>query len=67
MKILRATTTDGKTEVFNLDKILNFAPRGDGIKILMGGGLYWTVTRDSIVIEDIGTDELKTLLKEGLK
>lgn len=67
MRILRATTTDGKTEVFNLDKILNFAPHGDGVKILLGGGLYWTVARDSIAIEDIGYKELEALLKEGLK
>lgn len=52
MTMLKAITKDGKTEYFNLEKILNFTPTEDGrhIKILMGGGLYWVVKRDSIEI-----------------
>lgn len=65
MRILKATTTDGKPEIFNLDKILNIAPHGENIKILMGAGLYWFVERDSIVIEDLGYRELETIIKGG--
>lgn len=65
MRILKATTTDGKPEVFNLDKILTIAPHGEKIKILMGAGLYWFVERESIVIEDISYKELENLIKGG--
>ena len=65
MRILRATTTEGKPEVFNLDKILNIAPHGENIKILMGAGLYWFVERDSIIIEDIEYKDLEKLIKGG--
>lgn len=63
MRILKATTTDGKPEVFNLDRVLTIAPHGEKIKILMGAGLYWIVERDSIIIEDLGYKELEALLK----
>ena len=57
MKFLKATTTDGQTEFFNLEKILTITPlHGNRAKILLGAGLYWTVEKESIEIitlEDI--------------
>lgn len=55
MKFLKATTIDGDTEYFNLDKILTIRPLpyGDRVKILMGAGLYWTVTKESIKIVNL--------------
>lgn len=55
MKFLKATTTDGDTEYFNLDKILTIRPLPDGerVKILMGAGLYWTITKDTIKIVNL--------------
>ena len=50
MKIfLKATTTEGKTELFNLDRVLTITPNNNGTtKILMGAGLFWSVYSDSI-------------------
>lgn len=49
MNFLKATTTDYKTELFNLDHILNIVPKENGTtKILMGAGLAWHVYTDSI-------------------
>ena len=46
---LQATTVEGETEIFNLDRILTFRTYGNGtVKILMGAGLYWTVYANSI-------------------
>lgn len=51
---LKATTTDNKTEYFNLDNVLNIAARDNGtIKILMGAGLYWNVYADSMEYVDL--------------
>ena len=52
MHYLKATTTDGQREYFNLDKILTIQDSPDGTrkKILMGAGLYWWVWADSLTI-----------------
>ena len=49
MMFIKATDTDGKTELFNLDHVMNITPLANGtVKILMGAGLYWYVYPDSI-------------------
>lgn len=54
MTFLRALTTDDATEYFNMEKILNITPHGNGTtKILMGAGLHWRVYTDSIEFVDI--------------
>lgn len=60
MKFLKATTTDGNTEYFNLDKILTIRPLpcGERVKILMGAGLFWTVERDSMHVWDMSDNEI---------
>lgn len=56
---LRCTTTEGKIELFNLDRILSITPNANGTtKILMGAGLYWKVNTDSIEIVDCVNDLL---------
>lgn len=60
MKFLRAFTTDGKWEYFNLAQILTITPLdGDRVKILMGAGLYWTVERDSLKVLDMSNAEIE--------
>lgn len=60
MKFLKATTTDGKTEYFNLDRILTITPLdGDRVKILMGAGLFWTVERESLQVWDMSNAEIE--------
>ena len=63
MKFLKATTTDGDTEYFNLDKILTIRPLPDGerVKILMGAGLYWTVERDSMQVCDMSDRAIENI------
>jgi len=60
---ITATTTEGKTELFNVNKVLSFVPNYDKetVKILMGAGLYWTVYADSIEYIDCINDLLKEL------
>ena len=55
MKYLKAITTDGEREFFNLDKIMTIQENRDGtqVKIFMGAGLYWWVWADSLRITDI--------------
>lgn len=52
MHYLKATTTEGQREYFNLDRILSIQDSADGTKkkILMGAGLYWWVWADSLTI-----------------
>lgn len=71
MKFLKATihnTNDmyeGRTEFFNLDKILNIAPRKSGTsKILMGAGLYWDVYTDTMEIVELDTTEALSIVME---
>ena len=50
---LKATTPEGKTELFNLDRVLTITPNNNGtVKILMGAGLYWTVNAESIQLAE---------------
>lgn len=55
MQLLKATTTEGEPELFNVDRIISLKPSEDGsrIKILMGAGLYWWVWADSITQTNI--------------
>lgn len=55
MKYLKATTTEGQREYFNLDRILSIQDSADGTKkkILMGAGLHWWVWADSLKITNI--------------
>ena len=56
---IRATTTEGKIELFNTERILTIQPKKNGTtKILMGAGLYWDVITDSIEIIDCINDLL---------
>ena len=49
MNFLKAITTDGKTEVFNINNILTIQPHENGTtKILMGANLVWWVHSASI-------------------
>lgn len=53
MKWLKAITTDGETEYFNVDKIINIRPRKCGdVVILMGAGLYWHIKTETMVYID---------------
>lgn len=63
MKFLKATTTDGDIEYFNLDKILSIRPLPDGerVKILMGAGLFWTIERDSMQVWDMSNKEIEEI------
>lgn len=74
MKFLKATissTTDlyeGKTDFFNLDRILEIQPHKSGTsKILMGAGLYWDVYTDTMEIVELGTTEALSIIKEANK
>ena len=55
MKYLKATTTDGQREYFNLDKIMTIQESADGtrLKLFLGAGLYWWVWADSLRITDL--------------
>jgi hypothetical protein len=49
MNFLKAITTDGKTELFNVDNILTIQPNENGLtKILLAPNLYWWVNSESI-------------------
>ncbi len=61
MKFLKATTRDGRTEYFNMDKILTIAPNGSTTKILMGAGLYWNVVSDSMKIVDFSVTDFSII------
>lgn len=65
MMFIKATDTDGKTELFNLDHVMNITPLANGtVKILMGAGLYWHVYPDSISLVDC-YNELHKTITEG--
>jgi hypothetical protein len=62
LKFLQATTTDGKTEYFNLEKILTISPiDGERVKILMGAGLFWYIERDSMRVWDMSNKEIEEI------
>lgn len=53
MKFLKAITTDGNVEYFNVSQILAITPRENGsVTILMGAGLYWHVKPETMVYVD---------------
>lgn len=59
---LKATTTEGKTELFNLDRVLSIMPNENGTtKILMGAGLAWRVHTDSIQTVECMNELLKAI------
>ena len=64
MNLLKATTTEGAIEYFNLDRILSLQPSEDGtkVKILMGAGLYWWVWAESITILNASYNEIQSIL-----
>lgn len=54
MKFLKAITTDGNVEYFNVSHILNIRPRKCGdVVVLMGAGLYWHVKPETMVFVDL--------------
>jgi len=53
VKFLKAITTDGKTEYFNINHVLTITQNGSTIKILMGAGLYWNVKPGTLEIVDL--------------
>ena len=56
MKFLKAITTDGSTEYFNIQNILTIKPYGEklsNLKILMGAGLYWIVKANTVEIIEL--------------
>ena len=55
MRLLRAITTDGDTEYFNIDRILSIrlSKNGEQYTILMGAGLHWRVWADSLRLTSI--------------
>ncbi len=56
---IKATTTEGKIELFNTDRIMTITPKANGTtKILMGANMYWNVYTDSIEIVDCVNDLL---------
>ena len=49
MLFLKAQTTDGQTEYFNTQHILEMKPLQNGnFKILMVAGLYWNIKPDTV-------------------
>ncbi len=59
---IKALTTDDETQLFNLERVLNITPYGNGTaKILMGAGLYWTVYAESVEIVDCTNDLIKEI------
>jgi hypothetical protein len=54
MKFLKAITTEGKTEYFNVNQILAITPRKSGdVTILMGAGLYWHVKPETMAFVEL--------------
>lgn len=66
MKLLKAHTTDGTTEFFNLDKILTITPNYDNskVKILIGAGPFWWCWRDSLQIIAVSDNDFPDVLRE---
>lgn len=54
MRFLKAITTDGEIEYFNVSQILNIRPRACGdVVILMGAGLFWHIKPETMVFVDL--------------
>ena len=55
---------DGRTEYLNLDKVINIAPLANGkVKILMGAGMAWHVSPESIELVDCYNDLYKAIME----
>lgn len=65
MLFLKAKSTSDQTELFPLDKIINFVPGSETTKILLGANMFWRVYTDSIEVLDLAPNQLETLLKGG--
>lgn len=53
MEWIKAITTDGNVEFFNVAHIISIRPRKCGdVVILMGAGLYWHVKPETMVYID---------------
>jgi hypothetical protein len=63
MMFLKAVTLEGKTEYFNVEKILSIKPEGSAVKILMGAGLFWNAKRGSL--EFVHPEQMLFNIKEG--
>lgn len=59
---LKAITLEGKTEYFNVEKIISIKPDGSTVKILAGAGLFWNVKRDSL--EYVHPEQMLFAIKE---
>lgn len=68
MRLLKATTIEGKTEYFNPNNILTMQPNESGtrVKILMGAGLFWWVHRNSIKMMDVSDNEFPNIFRGDL-
>jgi hypothetical protein len=53
VRFLKAITTEGRTEYFNVAQILTITQAGDSVKILMGAGLYYWVKPETLVFVDL--------------
>ena len=54
MKFLKAITTDGNVEIFNVSHILAITPKANGsVTILMGAGLYWHIKPETMVFVNL--------------
>lgn len=51
-KFLKAITIEGRTEYFNVAKILTITKDGTSVKILMGAGLYYWVKPETLIYVD---------------
>lgn len=68
MKFLQAITDDGKTEFFNLNRILTMTPseNGERVKILLAPNMYWWVWHNSIKIVDFADNDFpQKITREG--
>lgn len=62
---IKAVTEDNKTELFNLDKVLNISTHENGmVKLLMGAGLWWNVYPESIEYIDCINDLMSEIRRE---
>lgn len=63
MKFITGITTDGKSEMIALDKVINITDKGQTIKILTGAGLYWHFDRETVSIMDLSDKALQGVLR----
>lgn len=61
MQFIKATSTDGGTEIFNLNLILKIRPGRDHTNILLGPGMWRDVYTDTIELIECYNDLIKAL------